>query len=180
MGHIRNRDPHDMPALVFGIGIGMSIDRIIMIARIRGVNRHKRQIPQIRARPKARRFVPIGITQDILRKGIWNPVLMDRNQRYHFGRRWIAQPLKHTGPRQAHPLRRAHLFGTHQFAIARFVIGARGHHPFTIRLFIDGNDPPPFGGGAINAQNLIRLRRNTPNESADVVVIFARLFAQLG
>ena len=93
MGDIGNRDPKDMTAGVLGVLIGMRVTGVVMIARVRGVDRYEGQVAQVLAAFQPGGLGAVGLCDHLVGEGFGNAVLMDRDQGHGLRRRGVAQPV---------------------------------------------------------------------------------------
>ena len=152
---IRNRDHRLPPAGIGGIVVGGGPDRIVMVARIRRVDRDDGQRTQILA-VVAQRLC--GDTCRFLQRLglelVGDLVAVDRDQREAARGERIAQPLGHAHRDARRP---PCLFGKYQVAGTRIArVGDEELAPF---LLLDARQPQPPAFLAQHAQHLLRRTR---------------------
>ncbi len=170
MRHIGNGDDGDMPARVLRIVIRPGPHRIVMIARIFGIDGDKRNGAQIFAPACIDWFGGSRFRKRIRRKFRGNAVRVNGDQADRLGRIQIAQPLDNARARQSGGAPRKR-FGQHQLVRARATAIVWRDHEFELRLAVDGNDAPFFRAVAINAQHLVHARTQPLDDARFVTIL---------
>ena len=117
MGDIGDGDPNDVATVVFGVIIRQRTDGIIMVTRIRRVDREKRQVAQIFAFAQSHRLGSICFCNHRIGEMIGDAVLVDGNQRHRFRCHGITQNISNPRGRQANTGLWPDTFRLYQFTI---------------------------------------------------------------
>ena len=162
-----------MSAFVVGVIVGVREACIVMIARIAGVDGDERQLTQILPPLQPDRFRAVRLCHHLVGEMIGYPVLMDRDERHGLRRGRIPQPFHDTCPLQAKTVFGSGLFGLHQLAVLRTTDRVRSHLPFPVHALVDGQNAPPFGGFAENAQHAFRVGADPADQARLVMMVIA-------
>ncbi|OIQ76459.1 hypothetical protein GALL_418570 [mine drainage metagenome] len=171
MRDIGDRDPEDMAALVLGVVIGMRMDRIVMVARVRRVDRDQRQAAQILAVAQARGVHRVRLGDHVVGEIVGDAVLVDGNKRDRARGRRVAQHLDHAGLWQTHAGAIADLLCLYQLAILGVMGGFGGDAPFLVLALVDRHDAPAFGFLAENADDLVRVGTDLADQPRLVMMV---------
>ena len=180
MGHIGDGDPDDVAAVVAGIGVGMGVTGIVVIAGIGRIDGDERQIAEVFPALHRCGFGGIGLGHDRIGEGIGNAVFMDRDKRHGARRTGVAQTVGDARPRQAHARLGSREFPFDQLAVFRAMGVTRTHDPFLVGAFGNGLDAPALGPGAENAEDLARVGSDLADQLGGVMVVFTGNLKKLG
>ena len=138
-GDVGDGDDHHPAAAIGGVGIGFGPDRIVMVARVGGIDGDERQVPQILAALELGLLGRLGLGKHGFGKAVGDAVGMDGDQARHLLRLRIAEPLGDAGGLHAEA-RGARKLEAHQLAVLGVARGAARHRPFLQLLAVDRID----------------------------------------
>ncbi len=140
VGHVGDRHPDDVAAGVGGVVVGFGVDRVVVVAGVRGVDGDQRQVAQVLALAERHGLCLRGLGECCFGKFVGDPVLVDGDQRDRARRPRVAEARDDARPRQAVAAGRAELFGLDQFALARTGAVAVSDLPVAVGALVDGGD----------------------------------------
>ena len=134
------------PPSFLGSVVGFGKDRVVVVARVLGVDGDERQLAQVLAALEACGLHAVGLGQHLLGEIVRDAVLVDRDERDGLGFGRIADAGRDPRAGQAEAAFGAGLLGLHELAFLR----AAGRHPAATvhslgRALVDRQDATAFG-----------------------------------
>ena len=184
-GHVGDGDADDEAALVLGVRVALREDRVVMVFRIRRIDRNERDVPPVLSRKsfglQGGRLRGGGLRKRVGAEGVRNAMRMQRDQADGLFAGHRADDFAHASLRRAEPRTGQHFHGD-EIAVFRLAAIGLGDGEFAPDLFlVDGLD---IGAARADAKNPERPRfraaENLDDTRAILRPVFVRLLQTLG